>query len=80
MLDTFYRTVDCGALLSPELAQETGLTQEALAGGVSVKEALGALSAFMEGSCPVAFGRGRWPCSMPMGRPWDGIVGGICGP
>ena len=57
VLDTFYRVVDCGALLPPELAQETGLTRS-LAGGVSVKEALGALSAFMEGSCPVAFGPG----------------------
>ena len=56
VLDTFYRTVDCGALLPPELALETGLTQEALAGGVSVKDALSALSAFMAGGCPVAFG------------------------
>ena len=31
VLDTFYRVVDCGALLPPELAQETGLTQEQLA-------------------------------------------------
>ena len=58
VLDTFYRVVDCGALLPPELAQATGLTQEALAGGASVKEALTDLSAFMEGGCPVAFGPG----------------------
>lgn len=47
--------VDCGAILPDEL-QKAGLTPEALTRGVSVKEALGALLAFLGDACPVAFG------------------------
>ena len=54
-LDDLRIVVDCGALL-PESLWHDGLMPDSLAQGVSVKEALCSLSAFMEGACPVAFG------------------------
>ncbi|MEA5059787.1 MAG: PolC-type DNA polymerase III [Candidatus Pelethousia sp.] len=55
VLEEMRLVVDCGAIL-PEALYSPDLTPETLAQGISVKDALAALLAFLGDACPVAFG------------------------